>query len=199
MSLPPAYFDRLYRQAEDPWSFRVRWYEERKRALTLACLPRAHYRSIFEPGCSIGLLTTALAARAGRLLAMDVSTAALASASAEAPGHVELRHGSVPTDWPEESFDLVVLSEVGYYLDGDACGELMRLAAGSAYEVVAVHWRHHVVEYPLSGDEVHAVLARAASHAGMTHLVDHREADMCLDVWASDPRSVAQRGEVPGA
>ena len=36
-----AYFDQLYRDDADPWLVRQRWYEERKRALLLACLPSA--------------------------------------------------------------------------------------------------------------------------------------------------------------
>ena len=34
-----AYFDQIYQQP-DPFQYRSRWYEARKRALTLACLPR---------------------------------------------------------------------------------------------------------------------------------------------------------------
>lgn len=199
MSLPPTYFDRLYREDGDPWSFRDRWYEERKRSLTLAVLPSAAYGSIFEPGCSIGVLSADLAQRCDRMVAMDISGAALSTASAVVPPHVELRQGAVPADWPEEHFDLVVLSEVGYYLDRDDCRELMRRATRTAGEIVAVHWRHPVADYPLSGDEVHAHLAEVASEAGFSQQVHHLEPDLCLDVWSKDPRSVAQRNEVPGA
>ena len=49
MSVADNYFEKLYKGNEDPWSFRERWYEQRKRNLTLAALPRSHYGSIFEP------------------------------------------------------------------------------------------------------------------------------------------------------
>lgn len=34
-----AHFSALYRGGDDPWQVRQRWYEQRKRALMLACLP----------------------------------------------------------------------------------------------------------------------------------------------------------------
>ncbi|MFE7421819.1 hypothetical protein [Rhodococcus sp. NPDC057529] len=59
----PSYFDAMYAASPDPWGFGDRWYEQRKYALTLAALPRPRYRRAFEPGCSIGILTAALAHR----------------------------------------------------------------------------------------------------------------------------------------
>jgi SAM-dependent methyltransferase len=198
VTLPPSYFDDLYRHTTDPWSFRTRWYEERKRAVTLASLPDRHYGSAFEPGCSNGALTSVLAPRCDRLLAMDVTERAVDEAGATAPANVVVERGAVPADWPDASFDLVVVSELGYYLDHDACRRLMELAVASAGTVVAVHWRHPVAEYPLSGDEVHAALAGAAGST-MGHLVGHREADFVLDVWSTDRRSPARREGVPGS
>lgn len=197
MTLQAPYFDRLYRAEPDPWDFRSRPYEVRKRALTLACLPEAHYSTAFEPGCSIGILTSDLAARCDDLLAMDLSALALASARESVPPNVELRHGAVPADWPPEPFELVLLSEVGYYLDACDCRGLGQHAADGATDLVAVHWRHPVDEYPLSGDEVHRILAESCSAAGMTHLVEHVEEDFRIDVWSHDPRSVALRTGVP--
>lgn len=49
----PGYFQRLYRSSEDPWGFATRAYERRKSAITVASLLEEHYRSAFEPGCSI--------------------------------------------------------------------------------------------------------------------------------------------------
>ena len=197
MTLQAPYFDRLYEFEPDPWDFRSRPYEVRKRALTLACLPEAHYSTAFEPGCSIGVLTSDLAARSDEVLSMDLSALALASAREAVPPNVELRQGAVPADWPTESFELVVLSEVGYYLDPPDCRRLGQRAAASSTDLVAVHWRHPVDEYPLSGDEVHRILADSCSTAGMTHLVEHVEYDFRLDVWSHDARSVALRTGVP--
>ena len=76
-------------------------------------------------------------------------------------------------------------------------GASVERAAGSATDLVAVHWRHPVEDYPLSGDEVHRILAASCSAAGMTHLVEHVEDDFRIDVWSHDPRSVALRTGVP--
>ena len=48
MSLPGSYFDDLYAAADDPWSLRSRWYEQRKYALTTAVLPRLRYADAVE-------------------------------------------------------------------------------------------------------------------------------------------------------
>ena len=42
-----AYFDRLYGASPDPYGLRLRWYERRKRELTLAALPHPRYRSAY--------------------------------------------------------------------------------------------------------------------------------------------------------
>jgi SAM-dependent methyltransferase len=193
MSLPRAYFDEIYRRDPDPWGFRTRPYEARKRELTMAALPDPSYRSVFEPGCSIGLLTALLAPRCERLLAMDISPQTLDVARAGLPSHVELRQGALPGDWPQEQFDLVVLSEVGYYLDSGDCRRMAELAAASARDLIAVHWRHPVDDYPLTGDEVHSTLADVAEAHHLIPLVRHCEQDFRIDVWSSDHRSIAAR------
>lgn len=190
-SLPAGYFERMYDAATDPWGFQDRWYEARKRALTLAALPQARFRRAFEPGCSIGVLTRDLAGRCDELLATDVSAAAVASARARLADrpHVRVAQQAVPGDWPAGRFDLIVLSEVGYYLDEAGLAELARLAAASLTPggtLLACHWRHEVADYPTTGDHVHHVLRGAG---GLVPAVDHVEEDLRLEVWT--------RGETP--
>jgi hypothetical protein len=66
-----------------------------------------------------------------------------------------LENISVPAEWPAGSFDLIVLSEVVYYLDA---GDVVRLAdrvRGSVEpggHVLLVHWTG-TTDYPLSGDD----------------------------------------------
>ncbi len=163
MSLPADYFDRMYAGDPDPWGFTNRWYEQRKYALTLAALPCPTWDRALEVGCSVGVFTAELAARCTSLVALDPSAAALSAARARVPESVRLVQGAVPDCWPDGTYDLVVLSEVGYYLDSRDLARLLDLverdlAPGGA--VVACHWRHPVADYPLTGDQVHAALQR---------------------------------------
>ncbi len=183
-SLGAEYFARMYAAAEDPWGFRTRWYEQRKRAVTLAALDRPRYARAFEPGCSVGVLSAALADRCDTLLAADVDVTAVAaarSALAERP-HVTVERRAVPADWPSGSFDLVVVSELGYYLDAGALAELARRAAAALVPggaLVVCHWRHPVGDYPQSGDAVHE---RFRAEAGLVSAVRHEEEDFVLDL-----------------
>jgi SAM-dependent methyltransferase len=195
VSLGLQYFEDLYSADPDPWRFATRWYEKRKYAVTLAALPRARYRRAFEPGCSIGVLTAELAVRCDRLLAADPVPAAIACAQARLVGRrgVRVIRGSVPQDWPDGRFDLVVLSEVLYYLDRAALTRTISLAVNSLErggDLVAVHWTTRVPEYPLTGPEVHRALHDVPD---LTRVVVHDEADFCLEVFRKgEPASVAQ-------
>jgi hypothetical protein len=184
MSLPPDYFTRQYAGSPDPWGFRTRWYEQRKRDVTLACLPRPSYRSGFEPGCSIGVLSAALAGRCEQLLVADIEGSALAACRSELAGldHVEVDQMCVPDEWPVGEFDLIVVSELAYYLDSGALDLLLDRVVGSLEDggtLLACHWRHPVAGYPLSGD---VVQQRVIARGELAPLVSHVEPDFRLDV-----------------
>lgn len=180
----PAYFDDLYARADDPWALASSDYERRKYALTLAALPRPRYGRAFEPGCAIGVLSTGLAARCDRLVCWDGAPRALEQARARRTGDtVTFALARVPGQWPDGCFDLVLVSELLYFLSAsDRAGVLVRaldsLQPGG--HLVAVHWRHRFEEAPSSGDEAHAELAGAP---GLERLVDHIERDFLLGVW----------------
>ena len=114
----PAYFDAMFTKSDDPWKFRSRWYERRKRALTLACLPSARYVVGFKPGCANGELSACLATRCDRLLVSDgvEQAVALASDRLEKLPNVEVSSAWIPRKWPFEKFDLIVLSEFLFYV-----------------------------------------------------------------------------------
>lgn len=192
MSLGPEYFDEVYAKGPDPWGFTSRWYEARKYAVTLAALPAPRYGRALEVGCSVGVLTQQLAERCDSLLAMDPSAAALDAARQRVPSHVELRQGSVPQRWPSGPWDLVVLSEVLYYLDAGDLAALLDLVEADLAPggtVVACHWRHPVTDYPQTGDAVHQHLSR------WPRLSRVEEQDFLLDVLVpSGVVSVARQG-----
>jgi len=183
-------FDAFYADGgEDPWGFTDRWYEQRKQAITLASLPRRHFGRAFEPGCSIGVLTELLAPRCEDLLATDVAQAALLQARRRTSRfpQVRIERASVPAQWPDGEFDLIVLSEVGYYCGSTDLARLAERAAASLAAdgvLVACHWRHPVAEYPISGDDVHAALLAQSGLASLSH---HLEEDFVLDVLVRPP------------
>ncbi|MGI8694941.1 MAG: class I SAM-dependent methyltransferase [Geodermatophilaceae bacterium] len=194
--LPDSFFDAMYDGVPDPWGFQTRWYEQRKLALTLAMLPRSRYSAAFEPGCSLGIVTEALAGRCDRVVATDVSDAAIDAAATRLSGYpnVSLRRWALGDPWPAETFDLIVLSEVGYYLEAAALGRAV-VEAQRALEpggtLLAVHWRHPVPEYPLTGDKTHAIIAAAD---GLARLARYRDEDVLLETYQKvppEPRSVA--------
>lgn len=190
----PVDFDAMFEQ-EDPWGLATLWYEARKRDVLLAALPDARYGRAFEAGCATGILTEMLAARADALLAMDVAPRAVARARARLDGQpqVEVRAGKLPADWPEGSFDLVVLSELGYFFaleDWAAIAERAAQSIGTRGTIVACHWLRRFEQRRLSTRSVHAAIAR---QPGLHRHVRHLEPDFLLEVWSRDPRALRQR------
>ncbi|MFC6006276.1 PIG-L family deacetylase [Angustibacter luteus] len=184
-SLPAGYFEDFYAGAgPDPWGFETRWYEQRKRALTLASLPRQRFRRAFEPGCSTGLLTAELATRCDEVIALDVAATAVEQARTRTRdlAGVQVARGAIPDDWPAGTFDLILLSEVAYYCAGADLDDLVRRAGDCLADdgvLVACHWRHPVDDYPVGGDLVHA---RLRQHPRLRLLAAHEEEDFLLDV-----------------
>ena len=196
-AMPASYFEELHGRKADPWGFATRWYEERKRAVTLGALPDRDLGRVLEIGCSVGVLTEQLAARASSVVATDVSATALERCRARLEdaglaGRLTLVDTS-DAGLPGGPYDTIVLSEVGYYLGRAELVALVSslpalLADGGT--VLACHWRHPVQDYPLSGDAVQDVVDR---HLGLPELVRHVEEDFTLTVHARDARSVARR------
>ncbi len=202
--LPDDYFDRMYSESVDPWQLQDRWYEQRKYAITLALLPYARYRHAFEPGCSIGVLTEYLTQRCDHITSTDVAVAALDSTHRRMVRtgrrrQVTLLQAAIDQPWPPGHFDLVVLSEVGYYLTPPTLRtvldrEVPRLAPGAT--VVSAHWRHPVADYPMTGDRVNDIVGATP---GLHQLGGYRDADVVVEVFdTASSASVAARTGVPG-
>ena len=83
-SLGPAHFQR-YAGNADPWRFRTSAYEQAKYRRTIAALGARRFRSAFEVGCSIGVLTRLLGACCDLVLAVDFVDQPLATARAACP------------------------------------------------------------------------------------------------------------------
>jgi SAM-dependent methyltransferase len=158
-SLDRSYFARVYENDPDPWHFATSDYERKKYDNTLALLGDRRFASGFEIGCSIGVLSARLAGICDALLSVDINERALCAARARCGDldNVSFADMSVPGEVPPGRFDLVVLSEVGYYWsDADLGLAIDRIAAlGSGGLLELVHFLPPVDDYVRGGDAVH--------------------------------------------
>lgn len=176
--------DDLHAEREEPWGAASRWYEQRKRDLALATLPGRRYRHVLEIGCSTGVLTSELAARCEAVTALDSSPVAVSRARdrlRDLPG-VHLRVARVPEDWPEGTFDLIALSEVGYFLSPRDLDALAGNVLGSLAPegcVLLCHWQHPVAGWVLDGPQVHRRLVQQLGLPVRARYVD-RDVELLL-------------------
>jgi SAM-dependent methyltransferase len=176
-------FERLYHESPDPWRYRTSGYERDKYAATLMALPKRSHGLCLEVGCSIGVFTSLLAARCEHVVAIDFSLGALQLAGRHLQGvrNVDLLRASFPDETPPGSWDLIVCSEILYYLHRPALDEAVgwiktQLLYGAS--VLAVSWRGVGREEPLLGDEVHD---RLAVELASWHALDARRDGYRLD------------------
>lgn len=150
-------FDDLYASDIDPWKFRSSDYERSKYEATLAALPRQRYEACIEAGCSIGELTRLLASRCESVTGIDISQVAISEAerrNVDLP-HVQFLQGELPENWPAMPADLIVLSEILYFLTRD---EIVRLADfisrnwATPGDCILVNYLGQIPE-PLQGDD----------------------------------------------
>ncbi|NVL32171.1 SAM-dependent methyltransferase, partial [Pseudomonas syringae pv. actinidiae] len=89
-------------------------------------------------------------------------------------------------------FDLIVFSELGYYLDAADLHRLIDCAWRPCRRMasLACHWRPDIEGCPLNAQAVHAILAERLS---MHRLFSHHEQDFLLDLWSRDGTSVAEQ------
>ncbi|MGI9031913.1 MAG: SAM-dependent methyltransferase [Ilumatobacteraceae bacterium] len=184
--VPIEDFERRYQLDTDPWDFATSEYEQRRFDITAACLPAARYRRGFEPGCSAGELTVRLARRCDRLVSWDGSPTVVDAARRRVgamASHVELAVGVVPTEWPDGTFDLVVLSEIGYYFDPPMLDQIIARSLGgleAGGTLLAVQWLGQSADHLLSGDDVHEALMASPS---LDHRGAFRDPGFRVDWW----------------
>jgi predicted TPR repeat methyltransferase len=179
------YFEELYAESEDPWSFETSEYERNKYERTISVLGGRRFLRVLEAGASIGVFTRMLADRCDELLAVDVSERAVAAARERLAGrgHVRVERRTLPEEMPAGPFDLIVASEVLYYFPREEMLAVLQgfereLAPGGA--LLAVHWRRETKTYPLQGDEVHELLAQ---NTRLQNKVTIIEPDYRLDLF----------------
>jgi protein-L-isoaspartate O-methyltransferase len=158
-------FEAQYQSDPDPWGYTTSAYERDKYAATLSACGPGPFAHALELGASIGVFTAALAPRCRRLTTIDAAPTAVEIARrrlANTPG-VQVLEGTIPGAIPDGPYDLVVGSEILYYLTADELeATLDRLSEQTTRgaRLVAVHWRPNGPERPLTADDVHARLRR---------------------------------------
>ena len=176
-----AHFDELFTQDSDPWGYRTEFAEQRRHQLLMAMLESASYSSVFEPGCANGTLTELLAGRADRVLAWDASGRAVMRAR-DAVGSLAIVHveqGSVPDQWPLQTFDLIVLSDFLYYLDDGGARRVVERSAQSVSaggSIVVCHWLGSAHDFQIPGGvAVHEVVESVLGPATGPVYLDDRQ------------------------
>ncbi len=188
--MPDDYFEALYSGGRDPWRFATSAYERDKYAATLDAIGGGRIARAWEVGCAIGVLTKALAAKCDSLLAVDVAESALVQARqrcADMP-RVKLQRMRIPDEWPDGNFDLMLFSEVLYYLiPGDirtvARRALESLSTGG--RIVLVHWTGET-DYPCTGDQAASLFLESCNSRVSVLRTDRHEAYR-LDLLRFDP------------
>ncbi len=178
-------FERRYRDDPDPWGYERRRYEREKYAATLAACGEGPLDSALELGGSIGVFSAQLAPRCRRLTTIDLAPTAVAIARERLASYPQALAlvGELPDDLPEGRYDLVVASEILYYMTEPAVlatlGRLEpMLCAGG--RLVAVHWRPAGPERPLDAVAAHALVNR---QAWLAHVAAGGTEEYLLDVW----------------
>jgi SAM-dependent methyltransferase len=176
-------FERMYARESDPWGLGSSEYERGKRAETVAALGSGRHDRALEVGCATGELTAALAALCEHLVACDFSPFAVAATRRRVAvlDNVEVILATFPEQISPHSWQLVVCSEVLYYLDAPAFSAAtawLGRALASGATVLAVHWRGPGITEPQRGDDVHD---RLAVELRRWHVLDRRQREYRLD------------------
>lgn len=188
-----AYFSQIYANNRDPWQYEKRWYEVRKRAICLSMLPNLRFAKTIEFGCSNGVFSEALAARCDTLICVDGQAEAvkLAGERLQNLSHVRVTQGLIPQDLPNERYDLIVVSEILYYLTHEQLQDViawLNTALTDTGVILACHWRYPIEGFALTGDSVHDTLQRQLTFYQQSQLIDQ---DFLLTIWQANPQSVA--------
>ena len=167
------FFEARYKNQSDPWNFTQSEYEQTRFNKIVEGLAHRHYRKAFEPGCSIGTLTERLATLADTVDAADFSPTAAAHATqrcAHLP-NVHIACAALTGKTPLAGYDLIILSEIGYYFRLNQWRSTVAQLAASmdpGATVLASHWLGLSSDHRLTGDQVHEVL-RASPHLQLEH------------------------------
>ncbi|CAM4129599.1 SAM-dependent methyltransferase [Palleronia rufa] len=167
-----AHLEGLYAGTDDPWNFRTAPYEAERLDAVARALPRPRYAAALELGCGNGELARRVAPRCDTYTGLDAVPTALAVARRAVPKG-RFAQGFLPCALPpapsQAGYDLVLLSEVLYFLDADGVAEIAaRIDRGHPdADVVTVTWRGPT-GHALDGEGALAAFMRATTRSWRT-------------------------------
>jgi hypothetical protein len=179
------FFDAMYLKNHDPWEFATSPYEQLRYATIFNALSHQRYKNIFEPGCSIGILTQMLSKISDSVQAFDISEQAClrAKKSCIHLNNVIINCESLQTAIPRENTNLIIFSEIGYYFtaaDLDKVIKKIISACSSPLTILASHWLGKSDDHLLNGDEVNQVIG---SNEKFVIEYEERNDGFRLDRW----------------
>lgn len=167
------HLQRLYAHTDDPWNFEGSSYEQAKFIATRNALTHHHYEAALELGCGNGALARHLAPLCARYTGIDAIERAVIAARNAVPEARFIRD-CYPCRLPDDGFDLVILSEVLYFL---TLGDITQLArdlkdAAPRAEILCITWLGDT-EQTLQGVEALNLFKQATkTHLELTPVVD---------------------------
>lgn len=190
--IDPDGFEAMFRKDADPWNYAASPFEAWKRdRLLKACGDRLYGRGL-ELACANGETTKRLARRCLNLLAVDSSATVLAEARRRTKNldNVDLRQATLPAQTPSGVFDLIVASEILYYLSLPD----MRILLGQLQRSLAPGGRLVVLHHILPFADANQIPALAQRRARETLSLDlslvHARRERRFEVFAVEkPRS----------
>lgn len=189
-------FDQLHSVTADPWQLASSEYEVTKRHALLSALGSGYHHTL-EIGCSIGTLSAGLAEHSGQVTAIDASPTAIETARRRYGDRttIDFQCLTVPFDWPEAQYDLVVLSEVGYFMAPAQLEQTLQLIHRSTDDIFTValcHVRGEIADWPADAVSVHEQCRHFWPNATVVTTA-HTE-HYLLEVWRIDKTAAAARG-----
>lgn len=140
-AVPQSRLHEIYQHGDGPWAFRSSDYEQAKFRATADALAESRYRSALEVGCGNGELARRIAPRCDANTGVDAVATALEAARRVVPlGNFVQAY--LPCPLPDGRHDLIVLSEILYFLDTPGLASLAFQIADRwpEAEVLSVNW-----------------------------------------------------------
>lgn len=165
--IDPEGFEAKFREDIDPWNYANSPFEAFKRARLLQACGKGPFGRALELACATGMVTEALAPRCLSLTAVDASPTALQEAARRLGGQrcVRFALAILPDEMPRGPFDLIVVSELLYYLRANDLRRMvarMEKALAPGGRIVLLH---HLTEFADA-----AVRPRAAQYYAVATL-----------------------------